>query len=149
MISLYAQSHLSTATLILITCIWIPFHQIKQFILTIFGILFYAFRRTDSVHLHQEAILDLSVWRFQDLEDDQILGIEEICSICLMEFENEDLVNKLPNCRHIFHMACIEKWLDRNQFTCPMCRSLLLHVKASPCKLRPSSAYSTHLINAC
>ncbi|CAI9770461.1 unnamed protein product [Fraxinus pennsylvanica] len=153
MISLCAQSHLSTATLILFTCIWIPFHQIKQALLIIFGLLVYAFYRGDNVHLHQEPIqvvLDLPECQFQDLdlskngEDDR--GIEEICSICLMEFENEDLVNKLPNCKHIFHIHCIEKWLDRNQFTCPMCRSLLLHVNASPCKLEPSYPQP---VNAC
>ncbi|KAK4378879.1 hypothetical protein RND71_000741 [Anisodus tanguticus] len=53
--------------------------------------------------------------------------VEESCSICLMEYEKENVVCELPRCKHVFHMECIERWVERSQFTCPLCRSLLLH----------------------
>ncbi|KAK4398923.1 RING-H2 finger protein ATL18 [Sesamum angolense] len=85
--------------------------------------------------------VDLPVLSFQDLEFSNknrgaaVNNGEEMCSICLMEFEKVDLVNKLPRCGHLFHMECMEKWLDRCQFTCPLCRSLVLPSGPLPCKI--------------
>ncbi|KAF3660435.1 putative kinesin-4-like [Capsicum annuum] len=57
-------------------------------------------------------------------------GEEASCSICLMEYEKDNVVCELPRCKHVFHMECIEGWVERSQFTCPLCRSLLLHQQA-------------------
>ncbi|KAI9986532.1 hypothetical protein PInf_025482 [Phytophthora infestans] len=46
---------------------------------------------------------------------------EDICPICLIEFEDGEDVRNLP-CKHIFHVACIDEWLKRNT-SCPMCKS--------------------------
>ncbi|XP_040985813.1 NEP1-interacting protein-like 1 [Juglans microcarpa x Juglans regia] len=43
------------------------------------------------------------------------------CSICLQDFKEQDPVRELPNCGHLFHQYCIDKWLTR-QGTCPLCR---------------------------
>ncbi|XP_040989738.1 NEP1-interacting protein-like 1 [Juglans microcarpa x Juglans regia] len=43
------------------------------------------------------------------------------CSICLQDFKDENSVRELPNCGHLFHVGCVDKWLSR-QGTCPMCR---------------------------
>ncbi|KAJ7521162.1 hypothetical protein O6H91_19G040700 [Diphasiastrum complanatum] len=49
------------------------------------------------------------------------------CAVCLTKFEGQDSILKLPNCSHIFHKACLEKWLlDHQHTTCPLCRSSLL-----------------------
>jgi hypothetical protein len=45
--------------------------------------------------------------------------IEE-CSICLVDFQNEDDV-ALLNCNHLFHKACIDEWCARKP-DCPNCR---------------------------
>lgn len=42
------------------------------------------------------------------------------CSICLVEFENNDKIRKLA-CRHHFHKECLDQWLHR-QGTCPNCK---------------------------
>ncbi|CAN4111019.1 unnamed protein product [Withania somnifera] len=47
-----------------------------------------------------------------------------------MEYEKENVVCELPRCKHVFHMECIEGWVERSQFTCPLYRSLLLHKPA-------------------
>ncbi|KAJ7201252.1 hypothetical protein O6H91_Y493000 [Diphasiastrum complanatum] len=48
------------------------------------------------------------------------------CAVCLSEFEMGESIFQLPHCSHIFHKACLGRWLDRHQTTCPLCRSSLL-----------------------
>ena len=43
------------------------------------------------------------------------------CSICLVGFENDDMLLKLP-CDHYFHKQCIEEWLKEYDYKCPVCR---------------------------
>lgn len=44
------------------------------------------------------------------------------CSICLVDYKDNDKLRLLPDCRHIFHVKCIDTWL-RLHPTCPNCRS--------------------------
>ncbi|KAJ0802491.1 putative transcription factor C2H2 family [Helianthus annuus] len=44
------------------------------------------------------------------------------CVVCLSEFENGDKCRVLPNCKHCFHIGCIDMWFY-NHSTCPLCRS--------------------------
>lgn len=32
------------------------------------------------------------------------------CSICLKEFDEGETLQRIPNCQHIFHEACLRKW---------------------------------------
>ncbi|KAH0911913.1 hypothetical protein HID58_035234 [Brassica napus] len=58
---------------------------------------------------------------------------EEICcSICLMDYEDEDAVTQLPRCNHLFHVHCIEPWLLRGSLTCPLCRSFVFSQTTTP-----------------
>ncbi|KAH9627044.1 hypothetical protein KSS87_023732 [Heliosperma pusillum] len=43
------------------------------------------------------------------------------CSICLSEYQKEDVVRILPYCGHYFHINCIDIWLLQH-CTCPVCR---------------------------
>ncbi|XP_071738842.1 RING-H2 finger protein ATL70-like [Rutidosis leptorrhynchoides] len=43
------------------------------------------------------------------------------CSICLVDYKSEDVVRILPECKHLFHVSCIDTWL-RVHPTCPVCR---------------------------
>lgn len=45
------------------------------------------------------------------------------CPVCLHEFDKEQEVRVLPLCRHVFHRGCLDRWLEHEQFTCPLCRS--------------------------
>ncbi|XP_059661826.1 brassinosteroid-responsive RING protein 1-like [Cornus florida] len=60
----------------------------------------------------------LPVVRFSDLVDPP-----ESCAVCLYEFESGDEVRQLTNCRHIFHRSCLDRWMDHDQNTCPLCRT--------------------------
>lgn len=44
------------------------------------------------------------------------------CSVCLSTIREETKVRVLPNCKHMFHVECIDMWLGSNT-TCPLCRS--------------------------
>ena len=44
------------------------------------------------------------------------------CAVCLGDLEDEDKVRLLPNCRHAFHVPCIDKWFLGHP-SCPVCRS--------------------------
>ena len=43
------------------------------------------------------------------------------CSICLCEFEENDVIRKL-RCGHFFHIGCIDPWLVNERAVCPVCR---------------------------
>ncbi|KAL5701946.1 RING-type E3 ubiquitin transferase [Ranunculus cassubicifolius] len=44
------------------------------------------------------------------------------CAVCLNEFQEEEKLRVLPNCTHVFHIDCIDTWLQSNA-NCPLCRS--------------------------
>ncbi|GLJ39076.1 hypothetical protein SUGI_0796550 [Cryptomeria japonica] len=54
----------------------------------------------------------------------EIQGME--CPICLTDFMNGERVRVLPNCKHSFHMECVDKWFISHS-SCPTCRHCLLH----------------------
>jgi hypothetical protein len=43
------------------------------------------------------------------------------CSICLEKFKEDEQVKEL-SCKHLFHPACINKWLKEKE-SCPTCRT--------------------------
>ncbi|KAL2344215.1 hypothetical protein Fmac_005500 [Flemingia macrophylla] len=43
------------------------------------------------------------------------------CAICLLEFEEDNVLRLLTLCCHVFHQDCIDLWL-RSHKTCPVCR---------------------------
>ena len=44
-----------------------------------------------------------------------------VCSICLSEYQHDELIFIIPGCRHLFHENCIKDWL-RTLAVCPYCR---------------------------
>lgn len=126
MISLvYSQSRLCMASVAFYIFIVIPLLQLKRGLDRILGFL--LFKNADEGFVEELAAY-LSVSRFEELEEAE----EGMCSICLMEFEKDDAVSRLCRCGHVFHMDCMEKWLDCCQLTCPLCRAfVLINVKSS------------------
>ncbi|KAG4995727.1 hypothetical protein AAZX31_10G007500 [Glycine max] len=47
--------------------------------------------------------------------------ISSECSVCLSEFEQDEKLRVIPNCSHVFHIDCIDVWLQNNAH-CPLCR---------------------------
>lgn len=57
-------------------------------------------------------------------EDDDDCG--PTCVICLGKLEAKHKVRELKNCIHIFHVECIDRWMDADRLSCPLCRKDLL-----------------------
>ncbi|TKW39853.1 hypothetical protein SEVIR_1G207100v4 [Setaria viridis] len=53
------------------------------------------------------------------------------CSVCLLEFDDDDALRLLPTCPHAFHPECIALWLERHA-TCPLCRASVLDEPPAP-----------------
>ncbi|KAL2341807.1 hypothetical protein Fmac_009747 [Flemingia macrophylla] len=46
------------------------------------------------------------------------------CSVCLGTIVEDSSTRVLPNCKHIFHVECVDKWFSSNT-TCPICRTMV------------------------
>lgn len=56
---------------------------------------------------------------------------DDECAVCLSGLEDGEMVRLLPNCKHSFHLGCIDTWLASHS-TCPICRT-----RAEPARLEP------------
>ncbi|XP_020235168.1 RING-H2 finger protein ATL43-like [Cajanus cajan] len=64
-------------------------------------------------------VLDsLPTFRFESLKG-QKNGLD--CAVCLGKFEDCEVLRLLPECKHAFHMGCVDTWLFTHS-TCPLCR---------------------------
>ena len=54
-------------------------------------------------------------------------GLEDtaLCSICHDTIESDSVCRKIKKCHHIFHIACIDQWLEL-KLTCPLCRHVIV-----------------------
>ncbi|XP_008809063.1 RING-H2 finger protein ATL67-like [Phoenix dactylifera] len=48
-------------------------------------------------------------------------GEDALCTICLGEYQEKEILRIMPTCGHNFHLSCIDVWLQK-QSTCPICR---------------------------
>ncbi|CAL9225579.1 unnamed protein product [Arabidopsis halleri] len=46
------------------------------------------------------------------------------CAVCLSAFVDNESGRVLPNCKHTFHVDCIDMWFYSHS-SCPLCRSLI------------------------
>lgn len=61
------------------------------------------------------------------------------CAVCLNEFQENEKLKIIPNCSHVFHIDCIDIWLQNNA-NCPLCRTSVSSAAAAgllPPLLRP------------
>ncbi|KAK4476610.1 hypothetical protein RD792_015772 [Penstemon davidsonii] len=49
-------------------------------------------------------------------------GNDGVCSICLCEYREGEMLRMLPDCKHCFHLMCVDAWLKLNG-SCPVCRN--------------------------
>lgn len=49
-------------------------------------------------------------------------GMERYCVVCLHDAVEGEMLRQLPDCKHCFHVHCINAWFEGHS-TCPLCRS--------------------------
>lgn len=77
-----------------------------------------------TVGLNPTVISSIKVCKYSK-RDGVVEGTD--CSVCLSEFEEEEMLRLLPKCRHAFHLSCIDTWL-RSHTNCPVCRAPVVAV---------------------
>lgn len=68
--------------------------------------------------IDKTVVESLPFFRFSSLKGSRE-GLE--CSVCLSRFEDVEILRMLPKCAHAFHVACIDRWLEKHS-SCPLCR---------------------------
>ncbi|KAK8511177.1 hypothetical protein V6N13_013597 [Hibiscus sabdariffa] len=69
--------------------------------------------------LDESVIRQIPIFRFdKDLKERSFCE----CAVCLNEFEDDEKLRMIPNCSHVFHIDCIDVWLQNNA-NCPLCRT--------------------------
>ncbi|KAK3012928.1 hypothetical protein RJ639_008631 [Escallonia herrerae] len=68
--------------------------------------------------IDKEVIEMLPFFRFSSLKGSKE-GLD--CAICLSKFYEDEYLRSMPNCRHVFHINCIDGWLEYHS-SCPLCR---------------------------
>ncbi|KAL2486767.1 RING-H2 finger protein ATL16 [Abeliophyllum distichum] len=53
------------------------------------------------------------------------------CAVCLVEFQEEEKLRIIPSCGHVFHIDCLDIWLQKNA-NCPLCRTSISATKMFP-----------------
>lgn len=65
----------------------------------------------------------LPVVKFEDLDS----KAEAVCcAVCLYDVAGQEEVRRLKNCCHVFHRGCLDRWMEHDQHTCPLCRAKLI-----------------------
>ncbi|XP_012474840.1 RING-H2 finger protein ATL20 [Gossypium raimondii] len=62
---------------------------------------------------------------------------DNICPICLSEYQPKDTLRTIPECSHYFHSDCIDEWL-KMKASCPLCRNS----PGGPAEVTPSMSSS-------
>ncbi|KAJ6957883.1 E3 ubiquitin-protein ligase ATL42 [Populus alba x Populus x berolinensis] len=68
--------------------------------------------------IDRTVIESLPFFRFTSLKGSRE-GLE--CAVCLSKFEDIEILRLLPQCKHAFHINCVDQWLEKHS-SCPLCR---------------------------
>lgn len=72
--------------------------------------------------LNEAAIRSIPVFKFKKSNAENESKDSCECAVCLNEFVEGEKLRAIPNCCHVFHIDCIDIWLQNNA-NCPLCRT--------------------------
>ncbi|XP_047154336.1 RING-H2 finger protein ATL63-like [Vigna umbellata] len=86
---------------------------------------------TRSLENRQRQLLSSFKYKREEVakEKEELEDFE--CPVCLSVYEEGEEVRKLPQCKHYFHVLCIDMWLY-SHFDCPICRTPVVVGHLSP-----------------
>ncbi|KAL6009670.1 hypothetical protein ACLOJK_000099 [Asimina triloba] len=74
-------------------------------------------------------IEDLHVRRYRCMNSSSTGPGEAVeCVVCMCKIEEGEEVREI-SCDHLFHRACLDKWLGYRNPTCPLCRMSLIPLR--------------------
>ncbi len=83
-----------------------------------------SLNESNSIQRTEEPIdFSFQIYKESKVEKAEEIETKKDCSICLIDFEENDQVTK-TKCNHIFHHCCITEW-SRYKKDCPICREKL------------------------
>lgn len=57
---------------------------------------------------------------------------DQLCPICIHPIHSSDSARQIATCGHIFHAACLIRWLSSYHANCPLCKVELKAFELSP-----------------
>ncbi|RWW64019.1 hypothetical protein BHE74_00028766 [Ensete ventricosum] len=87
-------------------------------------------RRTVRAGILPEVLASFPTMAYSEAKEHKKGNDALECAVCLSEFADEDTLRLLPRCSHVFHVDCIDLWLDTH-VTCPVCRANLAEPAAA------------------
>ncbi|PWA80912.1 hypothetical protein CTI12_AA127870 [Artemisia annua] len=95
----------SNDTVLFCACILVLLFRIKQDVVEILvRLVSYVFYPDHF----RDVTWDLPIIRFGDLQDRRgQRSFDELCFICLKEYEKDDVVSQLSRCGHVYHTKCV------------------------------------------
>ncbi|XP_044487616.1 RING-H2 finger protein ATL16-like [Mangifera indica] len=92
--------------------------------------------------LDESVIRSIPVFQFGQGVNEKEFGEQNFseCAVCLNEFHEDEKLRIIPNCSHVFHIDCIDVWLQNNA-NCPLCRTSISSATRFPFEriIAPSS----------
>ncbi|KAK6138906.1 hypothetical protein DH2020_027346 [Rehmannia glutinosa] len=89
-------------------------------------LMVYSPAEAENRGLNEAAIRSIPIFKFKKLgnyEKNEAFDVKSCeCAVCLNEFLEEEKLRVIPNCGHVFHIDCIDVWLQNNA-NCPLCRT--------------------------
>ncbi|XP_022994122.1 RING-H2 finger protein ATL56-like [Cucurbita maxima] len=73
-------------------------------------------------NLSNQDLEKLPCYEYKSGEKQSTNGVDLECVVCLEGFKTGERCRLLPNCRHSFHVECIDSWLLKTPI-CPICRT--------------------------
>ncbi|RWW90555.1 hypothetical protein BHE74_00000362 [Ensete ventricosum] len=92
-----------------------------------------------AVGLDPSAIAALPAFPFRRSSGSKEEGSAAECAVCLGAAEEGEMVRLLPDCKHLFHVGCIDMWLA-SHMTCPVCRAMVEPPPVTATLVRESSS---------
>ncbi|KAK0584237.1 hypothetical protein LWI29_009858 [Acer saccharum] len=84
----------------------------------------------------EKILITIPILSYSTKETNAFRADQSECVICLGELEDGEMVRLLPNCRHAFHVTCIDDWFLGHS-SCPVCRSPIVDDHTRSCTNTP------------